>query len=173
MRRPFVHLLALLATLAALAACARSAHAAPGDDEVTTDGDDDPRSPGPDDLDGRDSINWTAVGCCSGGVLGFAVLLVGYAYVPGWWRRRGLRKGPLLGRGDTARTARPAKSRADAERDVLSRKCACGAKLAGPLDESAWSTIALGETTVTVARAPCACGSAVRRYYLLPEDDGL
>jgi hypothetical protein len=60
------------------------------------------------------------------------------------------------------------KSRAEAERDALARHCKCGAKLVGPLPESAWSAVALGDATISVARVPCACGAAVRRYYVLP-----
>ena len=62
---------------------------------------------------------------------------------------------------------RPMKSRADAERDLLGRKCACGAKLTGPFPDSAWSTIALGEKSVTVGRAECGCGVTTRRYFVV------
>ncbi len=113
-------------------------------------------------------INWTAVSWCAGGIFILAALLVAYAYVPGWWRRRKLRRGVAYGRGDTAINALTVRSRAEAERDVLSRRCACKAKLAGPLPESAWSTVALGDATVTVVRAPCPCGVGLRRYYVVP-----
>jgi hypothetical protein len=115
-------------------------------------------------------VNWTAMGFYAGGMLVIAAFLVGYAYLPGWWRRRNLRKGHAYGRGDTALRALPLKSRAEAERDVLSRRCTCGAKLVGPLPESAWSAVTLGDKTVSVARAACACGAAVRRYYVLADE---
>jgi hypothetical protein len=164
MRRRFVHFVALLALVAVVAfvVSERSAYASP---EAPLDEPDVAASM----ESGERGLDWAAIGWCTAGVLGSAALLVAYAYVPGWWRRRKLRKGHAYGRGDTARAARSAKSRAEAERDVLSRKCACGAKLVGPLAESSWSTVMLGETTVTVARAPCPCGAAVRRYYLLPD----
>jgi hypothetical protein len=117
----------------------------------------------------EDAINWAAAGWCAGGVLSITALLVAYAYLPGWWRRRRLARGHAYGRGDTAINARTMASRADAERDVLSRRCTCGAKLVGPLPDSAWTAVALGDKTVSVARAPCACGAAVRRYYVLPD----
>ena len=60
-----------------------------------------------------------------------------------------------------------AKSRADAERDLLGRKCACGPKLTGPFPDSAWSTIAPGEKSVTVGRAECGCGVTTRRYFVV------
>lgn len=115
-------------------------------------------------------VNWTAAAWCGGGVFTFVAVLFGYGYGPRWWRRRGWRKEQAFGRGDTATTARTAKSRAEAERDVLSRRCACGLKPEGPLPESTWSSIQLGDTTITVVRAPCACGVGVRRYYVLPAE---
>ncbi len=76
------------------------------------------------------------------------------------WSRRG-------GSGCACSCPPRAKSRADAERDLLGRKCACGAKLTGPFPDSAWSTIALGEKSVTVGRAECGCGVTTRRYFVV------
>jgi len=116
-------------------------------------------------------ISWTAVGWSVAGVFSFASLLVGFAYVPSWWRRRSWRSAQAFGRGDTAKTARRVKSREEAERDVLSRRCTCGVKVAAPLPQSAWSSIELGDTTISVVRAPCECGIGIRRYYVVPSPE--
>jgi transglutaminase-like putative cysteine protease len=115
------------------------------------------------------ALNWTAAAWCAGGVFGLVSVVFGYAYVPGWWRRRRWKSSQSFGRGDTAKLARPVKSRADAERDLLARKCACGVRVTGPVAASAWSTIALGDQTITVGRSDCACGVATRRYYVVSD----
>lgn len=103
----------------------------------------------------------------AGGLVVVVAGVFGAVALPRRLRARRWRKHQAREPGDGPAEAIPMPSREAATRDLVRRKCICGAPLSAPDAESAWGGIRLGDRIITLAASRCSCGVVTKRYYVI------
>jgi hypothetical protein len=118
------------------------------------------------DVTRNDGVSWTGIAVTLGFFAGIVGVVVGVKYVPRALRKRRFKRDARASEGEVAERAIPVGDRGEAELFMIRAACDCGAVLPRPVEESAWTSVRLGEQILTLVRATCAaCGATRRRYF--------
>ena len=118
------------------------------------------------DVTRSDGVSWTGIGVTFGIFAGIVGVVVGVKLVPRALRKRRFKRDARASAGEVAERAIPVGDRGEAELLMIRAACDCGAVLPRPIEESAWTSVRLGEQILTLVRATCAaCGATRRRYF--------